>query len=153
MRAPTVTFAAFAVLLAALAGFGCGGDDGSASALTKAEFIREADGICKKGEARIEVGAEEFAKEHEGEQETQAQLKALVAEVVVPGIQAQAEKLAELGAPEGDEETIEEMIEAVEKGAAELEANPLAGMEGKAPLSDASKLARAYGLEECASES
>lgn len=147
MRGPKVTFIVLAVLLAATVGFGCGGDDGSASALTKAEFIKQADGICKKGEARIEVEAEEL-----GGPTTMAQQKELVTDVVVPGIQDQAERIADLGAPEDDEETIEEMIEAIEKGAAELEANPLAGMEGKAPLSDASKIARAYGLEECASE-
>lgn len=146
MRGPRVTFGALAVLLAAVVGFGCGGDDDSASALTKAEFIKQADGICKQGEARIEVEAEKFGIE------TMADQEKLVTDVVVPGIQAQAEKIADLGAPEGDEETIEEMVEAVENGAAELEANPLAGMEGKAPLGEASKIARAYGLKECASE-
>lgn len=152
MRGRKVTFAVLAVLLAAVVGFGCGSDDGSESALTKAEFIKQADAICEQGNARIEAEAEEFGKEHESEQGTEEHQKQLVTEVVVPGIQAQAEKIADLGAPEGDEETIEEMIEAVEEGAAELEANPLAGMEGKAPLGDASKIARAYGLRECASE-
>lgn len=151
MRGLKVTLIALVVLLAALVGFGCGGDDSSSgSALTKAEFIKQADGVCKKGEARIEAEAGKYEKENEIA--TEAQQEELISEVVVPGIQAQAEEIAALGAPEGDEEKIEAMVEAVESGAAELEANPLAGMEGKSPLGEASKIAGAYGLKECASE-
>jgi phosphosulfolactate synthase (CoM biosynthesis protein A) len=153
MRGLKVTLVALVVLLAALVGFGCGNDDNSSgSALTKAEFIKQADRLCKKGDAQIEVEAEEFAEENKIEEATEAQPEKLVSEVVAPAIQTQAEEIADLGAPEGDEETIEAMVEAVESGAAELEANPLAGMEGKSPLGEASKIARAYGLKECASE-
>src|SRR5215213_7528227 len=143
------------VALTAIAA-GCGSDDSdsTSAALSKPEFIKEADAICADGNAAIEEEAEAFAEENDVDTEkpTKAQQEEVISDVVAPNVQGQAEEIADLGAPEGDEETIEAMVEAVEKGAGELESDPALLLEGENPLGDGSKLARAYGLEECGEE-
>lgn len=145
------------VLLAAVVA-GCGGGDDTSSetsaALTKAEFIKQADAICAKGEKALEGEAEEFAEENDVDVEkpTKAQQEEVIADVVAPGVRKQAEEIADLGAPEGDEESVEAIVEAVETGSDELESDPAKLLEGDNPLGEGSKLAREYGLEECGEE-
>ncbi len=142
----------------ALAVAGCGGGDDTTSetsaALTKAEFIKQADAICVKGEEALEGEVEEFAEENDVDTEkpTKEQQEEVIADVVAPATRQQVEQISDLAAPSGDEETIEAMVEAVETGSTELEDNPELLLEGENPLRDGSKLARAYGLEECGEE-
>ena len=150
-----------AIVLGAIVA-GCGGGDDSSSsggdetaaALSKAEFIKQADAICLKGNESIASEAEDFAEENDVDTEdpTEAQQEEVVSEVVGPGVRQQAEEINELAAPSGDEAEIEAMVKAVESGAEELEEEPKALLEGENPLGEASKLARAYGLKECGEE-
>jgi hypothetical protein len=147
-----------AIALAA-AVIGCGGgddsSDSSSAALTKAEFIKEADKVCKDGEEALEAEGEEFAEDNDVDIEnpTQEQQEEVVVDVVGPALHKQGEEIAELGAPEGEEETVEAIVEALETGSDELESDPGAFIEGKEnPLAEASKLARDYGLTECGEE-
>jgi uncharacterized lipoprotein len=153
----------FGVLVIALvAGCGGGSDNTSSdstdggSALTKAEFIKEADAICEKGNESISAEAEEFAEENEIdiEKPTTAEQEEVVSDVVAPAVQEQAEKIDELGAPEGEEEEVAEIVEAVESGAGEAEASPDTIVEGSGPgpFAEANKLANSYGLKVCGSE-
>jgi len=140
------------VLLVALVA-GCGGSSDSDS-LTKAEFIKQADAICTKGEKSIEDGAEKFAKENDvnTEKPTEAQKEEVITQVVAPEIRKQGEEIGDLGAPEGDESEVEAIVSAVEEGADELEDKPKLLIEGKNPLTDGSKLAKEYGLKVCGEE-
>ena len=58
---------AAAVLAALVAGCGGGGDTTTDETvtLTKAEFIKQGDAICKEGNEEIEAGFEKFAEENE----------------------------------------------------------------------------------------
>ena len=129
---------------------GCGSSSDSSS-LTKAEFVKQADQICTKGEKSIEDGAEKFAEENNvnTEKPTKAQQEEVIQQVVAPEIRQQAEEIGDLGAPSGEEEKVEAIVTAVEEGADELESKPAQLIEGKNPLSHSSKLAKEYGLKVC----
>ncbi len=140
------------VLLIALVA-GCGSSSDSSS-LTKAEFIKQADAICTKGEKAIETGAEKFAEENNvnTEKPTKAQKEEVITQVVAPSIRKQGEEISELGAPSGDEDKVEAIVDSVEEGADELESKPAQLFEGKNPLAAGSKLAKEYGLKVCGEE-
>lgn len=151
-------------LLAALAALvalgvfaaGCGGGDETTDetvALTKAEFIKQGDAICKKGNDQSEKEAEEFAEENDFtlEKASDEQLEEAVAEVLVPNLNQQAEELDALGAPEGDEEKVEEIIVSLEGAADEIEDDPKIVFDGEV-LKEPSELAEDYGFKVCGEE-
>ncbi|HET7444963.1 MAG TPA: hypothetical protein VFJ57_09930 [Solirubrobacterales bacterium] len=156
-------------LVVALLATGCGGggDDSSSTAsvdstessdsgssLTKAEFIKQGDEICKQGDAAIEDEANKFAEENgiDTENPTEAQQEEVVEQVLGPAIKRQAEEIADLGPPQGEEEAVEEIVAAVGQGAEEIEEDPKAVVNGENPLAEASKLAKAYGFKQCGGE-
>ena len=149
---------AISVVAVGVLAAGCGGGDDTSSetsaALSKAEFVKQADAICAKGNEAIEGEVEEFAEDNDVdiEKPTAEQQEEVIADVVAPATRQQIEEIAELGVPSGDEEQIEAMIESVETGTDELEEQPELLLEEKNPLADGSKLARAYGLKECGEE-
>ena len=138
----------------------CGGGDSSGdsstAALTKAEFIKQADKVCVDGEEALEAEGEEFAEENEFDLEnpTEEQKEEVVLEVIGPALHNQGEELAALGAPEGEEEAVEAIVNALETGADEIEDDPQILIEGKEnpALEEASELAADFGLTECGEE-
>lgn len=141
---------------------GCGGGGGSGTGgtanndtLTKAEFIKEADAICRAANDTVESEAEEFAKENgiDTEKPTTAQQEEVVSRVVAPNIRRQGEEIGELPAPSGDEEKVQAILSAVESGAEEAEEEPGSLVKGTAggPFAEATKLAHEYGLKVCGS--
>lgn len=146
--------AALVAILVIVAGCG-GGSDSTSSSITKAQFIKQADAICEKGNKENEAEFEEFAKEHnlsEKKEPSKAQQEEAISEIVAPSVQKQIEEIDALGAPEGDEAKIEAMVGAVEEGVEEIEADPTSLIEGKNPLGKGSKLAKEYGLKTCGEE-
>lgn len=136
---------------------GCGGSDEStetAASPSKAEFIKQGDAICKKGEEALEEEASEFAKENgiDKSKPTEAQQEEVVREVVAPALLRQGEELRELPAPSGEEDEVEAIFSALEDGAEKMEADPKGLLEGSNPVEKASKLARQYGFQECGEE-
>lgn len=135
---------------------GCGSSDDSTDTveetvtLTKAEFIKQGDEICKQTEADSETEAEEFAKENGFtlEDASEEQLEEAVAEVLVPVLDRQVEEIGALGVPEGDEQQVEEILAAVEDASAEVADDPSLAFEGE-PLKEADKLAKDYGFKVC----
>ncbi|HET9593174.1 MAG TPA: hypothetical protein VFP17_09690 [Solirubrobacterales bacterium] len=147
--------AAAAAILMIVAGCGGGSDSSSDSAsLSKAQFIKQADAICEKGDEEANEEVEAFAEENNvnTSKPTKKQQEDVITEVVAPNVQGQVEEISELGAPEGDEKQIEAMVDAVEEGVEELEADPSKLIEGKNPLGKGSKLAKEYGLKACGEE-
>lgn len=151
-RLLAVLAAIFAVGLIA----GCGSSDDSTDTveetvtLTKAEFIKQGDQICKRAEGEAQAEAEEYAEENGFalESASDEQLEEAVVEVLVPALNRQIEELDALGAPEGEEERVEEIIVALEDGAAEIEDDPSLTFKGD-PLNEATRLAGDYGFEAC----
>jgi len=143
------------VALAALVA-GCGGGDDTTDetvTLTKAEFIKQGDAICKEANEENETEAEEFAEENDFtlEKASEEQLEEAVAEVLVPSLNKQVEELDALGAPEGDEDQVEEIVVSLEDVAGEIEDDPSAVFDEKT-LQKPSQLAKAYGFKVCGEE-
>jgi hypothetical protein len=149
------TGAGLAGLLLGLILLGCGSSGEStetAAAPSKAVFIREADAICKKGDAKIQQDFRAFGKEHgfstggpsdqEGEE--------LVHQVLLPNLEKQADQIRALGAPSGDEEQIAAILEALEEGIEEVDAKPKHVFNGSTdPFREANELAAEYGMKVC----
>lgn len=153
-----LTAAVAAAVLAALVA-GCGGGDETTDesvTLTKVEFIKQGDAICKAGNKEIEEGFEEFAEENdlpENKEPSKEQGVELVETVILPSVQQQGEELRELGAPEGDEDQVDEMLTALEDAVAEGEDEPELLFEGDTdPFGDANQQAKAYGFKVCGEE-
>ncbi len=146
------TLAGVAAVAMIVAGCGSSSDD-STSPLTKAEFIAQADAICKKGNSEIESGIEDFEKEvglGENEEPTKAQKVEASETVLIPEIKNQAEKLRNLEAPSKDEAEITAMLDALDEGVEEAEADPESLFTSStAPFESANKMAKEYGLKVC----
>jgi hypothetical protein len=145
------------VMAIAIVAAGCGssGDDSTDTVvvLTKTEFIKQGDAICKKGSESLSQEAEDFADENniDTSKPTKKQQEEVIETVVGPALQTQADELGELGAPDGEEDKTAAIVDALEAGAEELEDNPGALLEsnGKSPLDKAKELATEFGFKEC----
>lgn len=144
-----VTIAAAVAVLAALSLviLGCGSDDSTAS-LTKAQYVKQGNAICKKGEEQ-RTALLQSATENVNREFTKAEKEKVVMTVFVPPYRQTINKLKELPLPEGDEEKAEAIIEAMEESAKKVEADPLKGLESLAQFEKANKLASDYGLTNC----
>lgn len=154
-KASLLALAALVALAALLAGCG-GGEETTDSAtvtLTKAEFIKQGDAICKEANEENEAEAEEYAEENGFtlEKASDEQLEEAVGDVLVPSLERQADELDALGAPEGDEEQVEEIVVALEDATGEIADDPSLVFEGKT-LEEPNELAKAYGFEVCGQE-
>lgn len=157
---------AFSLLVAGLALVvaGCGGDDETSTtattsstvagattggtALTKEEFLAQANAVCKEGGKAIDQAASGIFT---GQKPTQAQLEQ-AAQIFVPGIQAQIDAVRALPAPEGDEETVGNFLDVSQEALDQVEADPslLAASDNDGPFAESNQLAEEYGLTECA---
>jgi hypothetical protein len=139
---------------------GCGNDDDSDSsattttaALTKAEFIKQANKICKQQDDKIERASQQFFADAPNDQEPPPdEVAEFGKQTVFPAIQDEIDRVEALGAPAGDEEEVKKMLDAAKSGLAELEQNPDQLEKGgvASAFEEYQKLASAYGLDQCA---
>ncbi|HEU5105817.1 MAG TPA: hypothetical protein VFU11_08230 [Solirubrobacterales bacterium] len=123
----------------------------------KAEYVKKGDEVCAKvpqtfqtlfQKVNAELEKEEkkqkkkFSKK---EKEEEVNLKA-----AVPPLRTAIEEFAALGAPEGDEELAQEIVDALQKAADGLEADPSLPLTGKgSPFEEFVKLTKGYGFKSC----
>jgi hypothetical protein len=149
------------VLAIALLAAGCGGGDEeteSTASLTKAQFIKQADGICKAGEEEIEVKFESFAKEHKLSDKTPPSHKEseeAANTILIPAIAGEVKEIRGLGAPSGESEQVDELLSSVEAALDGARKDPVKFIEseGEGEFAKANRMAREYGLKVCGSES
>jgi len=147
------------VLALALLAAGCGGgNDGgdSTASLSKAQFVKQGNAICRKGNAELESEFEEFAEEHnlqENKKPSEAAFEEAAETILIPGITNQVEEIRALGTPEGDEGEIDEILTGAEEAVEEGEEDPASFGEGESPqFKKVNKQAREYGLTVCGEE-
>lgn len=142
-------------MLAALVA-GCGGGGDSTSSLTKAEFVKQGNAICAKGNEEIEEGFEKFVKENNinpKKRPTKAQQTEATEEVLLPTVRKQIDGIRALGLPSEGEEEADAVLKAAEKGLEEAEEDPSsAATENGKQFAEANKLAREFGLTKCGEE-
>lgn len=137
-------------LLAAGVG-GCGGGDDSTeadttAALTKAEFVKQANAICAEGNKETDAIFAGFEKG-----ESKAEAETVIENEFVPSIQGQIDDIRALGAPEGDEATVEEMLDLAQADLDTIESEPGIVISGEEEdqFADFAKIGHPYGLTEC----
>src|SRR5215207_1712935 len=124
----------------------CGGDD-DADNPTKAEYIAQADAICKKGDDQIDAEAQ---KQFGNQAPTEAQVNTFLREVSLPNIEQQRDDLKALDKPEGDEDELDALYESLDKSIET--AKNTDGPLDQATFAETNKKAQAYGLKECGSD-
>lgn len=139
-----------AVALALLiAGCGDSGDD----ALTKAEFLKQGDAICKETLAEISSGYKSFFEENElqqGDLPSKAEGHELAEEIYLPAEEDQVESLRELTPPEADEDKVDAILTETEDGLDAAGKNPDGLLElGKDPLDASKEMLQSYGFKIC----
>lgn len=133
------------VLTVAVVAAGCGGSD-SGPAPTQAEYITQADAICKAANDEIvAVAQDQFGSA----QPTQQELATFASDTVVPNLQGQLDDLGALTPPEGDSETTSEIYASLEEAISALEADPVGALNNNPDLERATQLASEYGLVTC----
>jgi hypothetical protein len=132
---------------------GCGSS--SDNSLTKAEYVKQGDAICKKGNTEIETDVKAYAKQHNislKSKPTEAQLAELSENVVIPGVRNQLEGLRDLSPPSGDEGAANELLDALGEGLEKGEEDPAVFVSSGDPLAKANKMAKELGFKECGQE-
>jgi len=133
---------------------GCGGGgDSSTVSITKAQFVKQADAACKKGEERIQADFQAYIEGHKKNlsNPTEDDFAEVVETVVAPDVEQEVSEIRALGVPSGDEDKIEAILDSVEEGREEAEADPKNAVQTTpASLEKAKKLAKEYGLKVCA---
>lgn len=137
-----------AAMAAALFMLGCGG--GSAS-ISKAEFTKQAEAVCKKSEEKLRKDFTTFVEKHKNvTKPTEADLAELVGAVISSNIEVEVTKLRAIEMPSGDEEQIEALIDAREESVKKGEAEPKEAVaDSEKVFGKSNKLAKAYGLKAC----
>jgi hypothetical protein len=146
-RRIAVTLAAAAAAGALIAGCGSSGSSSSTAttaAISKADFVAQANAICEKGNK-----AQSAAETKLGKNATKAQAEALVTQTFVPNIQGQIDAIKALGAPAGDEATVAKMISLAEADLNKLKADP-SQISNENLFTNFANVAHPYGLTACA---
>jgi hypothetical protein len=123
--------------------------NGDNARLTKAEFIEQADAVCRKDDKAKQEDVEAFGKETgvtEGKPLTAAIQKRFILDVAMPPIRTEAKELRSLGPP--DEPEASEILDGLEKA---IDASEAKAREGKAAdtFADVAIKARKYGFKAC----
>jgi len=112
--------------------------------LTKAQFVKQADAICRSVDQRQEAALGLAEKTSSGDGGPKVEQAILIAGL--GPIQVAAEEIGDLGAPSGDEDQVAAIVQGLEGAVAKAEANPQ-GMEGA--FAEVDKLSASYGLKDC----
>ncbi len=135
---------------------GASGATGAQGApLTKDAFLAKANEICKQGNQSINQAGQQFFKSlglSQNQQPTSDQIQQFANQTAIPNIEAQITAIEALPAPSGDEDQVNAITDSAQQALDKLKADPslLAGNSSNDPFADVDKLAKQYGLDECA---
>jgi hypothetical protein len=142
--------AAFLTLCLAVAG--CGGDSDSESqptTLSKAQYIKRADEICKKTEKRQRKLLTQYSIKNNGTPETPQTTEKVISYAALPPVQEEIDELKKLPAPEEEAAKAKAYIESLEKGLEAAEREPGTLLAEPGAFSKAEEASRAFGFKTC----
>lgn len=118
--------------------------------LTKAEFLKQANQICRKSMAKKEEAVLSLAKlaAEGGTPPSQQAVEKLAKVVIFPTYNDILDQMAQLEPPQGDEAKVQAMITKYEADLKIAEAEPIKASKENLFV-DANDLGEAYGLESC----
>ena len=151
-KAMTTRYLSIAALLAVLlvlgaVGSGCGDSNSAEASLTKEQFVKRAEAICKRAEEEQLRKASNYLKENPQPQEEDfAQTAGL------PPLEKEITQIKALKSPIGDETSIRAFGEEFESALEKVREDPKVILAEEATtFQKANKLAKAYGLDMCSS--
>ena len=144
-----MTLAAPLILVVVAAG--CGSSSKSTPALTKAEFLKKGNAICKKGNDQINKVAQKLFPNRKA-RPSKAQLNKFATGTLIPSVQSQINGVKALGAPKGDEAKVNAIVTTAQAALDKAKKDPILLTGSKHdPFAKANKLSKAYGLTVCGS--
>jgi hypothetical protein len=132
------------VLGVGVVAIGCGGGDDN---LTKAQFIKQADAICTKGNKQIDAAAGKIFTTKQ--QPSKAQLTQFASEALIPDIQGQVDDVRALNEPSDDEDQVNAFLDSAQAELDKGKKDPLYMTSDKS-FSETNKLGKQYGFKVCA---
>jgi len=125
-------------------------DGGDSGPLTKAEFIKQGEGICRQ----VPVSYNEALQKLEQEAKKQGKPKLSTAEgnekAAIPPLPKAIEEFEALVPPAGDENEAEAIVDSLQAALEGLEAKPASALSGpESPFDEFQKLTKKYGFEFC----
>jgi hypothetical protein len=145
---------AASILAAAILAAGCGSSEAETSKIGKAEFVKEANALCRARQKKRawEGLAIRRKAESTGESSQDADV-ATVLTVLVPFFRSTAEEIQALGPPRADEDQVNAIVGAMKKLADKAEADPARYLHElinfERPYRAPKRLADEYGITEC----
>jgi hypothetical protein len=127
---------------------GCGGGGDETTSLTKSEFVKQANAICKEAEQERLDLFKQVAATVDPDGSKKERDKAIHDVIIVP-YEGAAKEIESLGAPSGDEAKISALVEAMEASLRKVEKNPRLIANSTVQFAEANKLANDYGLTNC----
>jgi hypothetical protein len=131
---------------------GCGGGDDSSStaaALTKAEYLKQGNEICRQAAHEINTKAQaEFGNQPPSKQE----FSTFITDTALPISEQEISDLRDLPPPAGDEDTVNGIYDAANEGLAKIKDDPILASQGDdagGAFTESNKLAKDYGLTTC----
>jgi hypothetical protein len=131
--------------VAAAVVIGCGGGDDE---LTKAEFLKQGNAICAKGNKEIDAAANKTFEK--GQQPSKAQITKFAEDTLIPSVEEQIDGLRDLNPPSADEDQVNAILDEAESALDETKDDPSVFAQDKDPFKKANQLAGQYGLKQCA---
>jgi hypothetical protein len=132
---------------------GCGDDASSKesqnASLSKPQFVRQADALCQRAKSRFQAEYTRVLRENEAT-ESEQRLATELVDVVIPIYSDLIDEIESLGAPAGDEQEISAFLDALQVRLDYADASPTQFVGSLHPFAEATKQAKAYGLNECA---
>lgn len=137
---------ALAALVLAVAVAGCGSSS-SKPKLTKAQFLTQANAICKTSNEKTAAAGAKL-----GSHPSQAQAIAVIKKDFIPDIQAAITGVRGLAVQTADKAKLTSMIDLAQADLDKVKANPILLFNNKT-FADFAAQAHPYGLTECATNS
>src|SRR3954469_9474420 len=137
----------------AIAAIGCGsGGDTTEVALTKAQFIKRGDAICRAAREKKTKDLRAWSQEGRNKGKTLAdwsleEIRNIYLTLEPPPIKEASGELTALTPPPGDAKA-KRLVESLASAVKAIEEEPTRAIKG-APYASADKLAQAYGFEVC----
>jgi hypothetical protein len=144
-----------AILVFGLGAAGCGSSKSKSSststpALTKAEFLKKGNAICKKGNRQIGTVANKLFRKR-GPKPSKARLTRFATHTLIPSVQSQINQVRALGPPARDKAKVNAIISSAQSALDKGKKDPvLLTSNGPGPFKKANRLAKSYGLTACA---
>jgi hypothetical protein len=154
------------VLAALLLVAGCGSDEDDATgssgngevtvetgSISKAAFVKQANATCAKSQELLERELTTFLEktnENPSKPSEEPPEIGFLEDAYLPGFQQQVDEVSAIEVPAGDEKEVTAFLQALQDMIDTATEEPQAFVSGKVSIDKAGKLAKAYGLKNCA---